>query len=134
MLPRTRFPPKPNFRFERKPWEKDALDKNFWQRDTSETNNKEGQHSDELRRKKLCFTCFQPWTLGHKCAKGKSKYIEVFSDNDDYEGGMDEEGHISYQEEAYETTTEKEKQEENYPSLDKARMTVLLVVPHCHAI
>ena len=61
---------------------------------------------DELRRKKLCFTCFQPWTLGYKCAKGKAQYIEVFSDNDEYEGGMDEEGHNSYQEEAYETTAE----------------------------
>ena len=24
VIPRTRFPPKPNFRFERKPWKKDA--------------------------------------------------------------------------------------------------------------
>ena len=33
VLPRTRFPPKPNFRFERKPWRKDAPDKKFWKRD-----------------------------------------------------------------------------------------------------
>ena len=38
--PRTRFPPKPNFRFERKTWEKDSPDKKFWQRDTSKNNNK----------------------------------------------------------------------------------------------
>ena len=41
VLPRTRFPPKPNFKFERKPWKKDAPDKNFWQKDTLEKNNKE---------------------------------------------------------------------------------------------
>src|SRR5713226_1409886 len=48
VLPRTRFPPKTNFRFERNPWKKDAPDKNFWQRDTFENNNKEGQNKDEL--------------------------------------------------------------------------------------
>ena len=40
VLPRTRFPPKPKFRFERKPWKNDAPNKNFWQRDTSEKNKK----------------------------------------------------------------------------------------------
>ena len=58
--------------------------------------------------KKLCFTCFQPWTPGHKCAKGKSQYIEVFSDNDEYEGGMDEEEHTSDKEEEYETSAAEE--------------------------
>ena len=67
--------------------------------------------SPTLRIKKLCFTCFQPWTPGHKCTKGKAQYIEVFSDNDEYEGGMDEEGHISDKEEVYETIFEEEKQE-----------------------
>ena len=45
---RTRFPPKPNSIFERNPWQKDAPDKNIWQRDTYENNNKEGQNKDEL--------------------------------------------------------------------------------------
>ena len=54
----------------------------------------------------MCFTCFQPWTWGHKCAKGKAQYIEVFSDNDGYEWGMEKEGHISYQEDSYETVVE----------------------------
>ena len=40
VLPRTRFPPKPNFRFERTPWKKDEPDKKFWERDKYE-NNKE---------------------------------------------------------------------------------------------
>ena len=97
VLPRTRNPPKPNLKFERKPWKNDAPDKKFRKRDTSEKNNKEGHNRDELQRKKLCFTCFQPWTLGHKCAKGMAQYIEVLSNNDEYEGGMDEEGRISYQ-------------------------------------
>ena len=61
---------------------------------------------DELRRKKLCFTCFQPWAPGHKCAKGKAQYIKVFFDNDEYEGGMDEQGNTSDQEDPYETEAE----------------------------
>ena len=66
-------------------------------------NKKEGLNRDELQRKKLCFTCFQPWTPGHKCTKGKTQYIEVFFNNDKNEGFMDEEGHILDQEDAYET-------------------------------
>ena len=80
-------------------------------RDTYENNKKEGQNRDKIRRKRLCFTCFQPWTSRHKCAKGKAQCIEVFFDNDEYEGGMDEEENISNQEETYETTAEEEKQE-----------------------
>ena len=34
----------------------------------------------------MFFKCFQPWTPGHKCAKGKAQYIEVFSDDDEYKG------------------------------------------------
>ena len=48
VLPRTTFPPKPNFRFERKPWQKDAPDRKFWQKDTFEKNKKEGQNKEEL--------------------------------------------------------------------------------------
>ena len=82
----------------------------------------------------MCFTCFQPWTPRHKCTKGKAQYIEVFSDNDEYEGGMDEEGHNSDQDEAYETVAEEERQEENHPSLEKARMVVPSAVPRYHTI
>ena len=38
---------------------------------------------DELRRKKLCFCCQEPWAPGHKCVKGKSHYIEVFLEIDE---------------------------------------------------
>ena len=40
---------------------------------------------DELRRRKLCFTCQVPWVLGHKCAKGREIFIEVFSKSEDEE-------------------------------------------------
>jgi len=38
----------------------------------------------ELRRKKLCFSCKDPWEPGHRCmGKGKVHYIEVLSDEED---------------------------------------------------
>jgi hypothetical protein len=41
----------------------------------------------DLRRRKLCFSCQEPWVPGHRCAgKAKAHYIEVFSDS-----GEDEE-------------------------------------------
>ena len=40
---------------------------------------------DELRRRKLCFTCQVPWVLGHKCAKGREIFIEAFSKSEDEE-------------------------------------------------
>jgi hypothetical protein len=40
----------------------------------------------ELRRKKLCFSCQEPWVSGHRCAsKAKAHYIEVFYDSGDDE-------------------------------------------------
>ena len=42
----------------------------------------------DLRRKKLCFTCQEPWVPGHRCVgKARVHYIEVYSDSDedDYE-------------------------------------------------
>ena len=45
--------------------------------------NKEVPSIEELQRNKLCFTCQQPWVLGHRCAKGKAHYIEVFSKDDE---------------------------------------------------
>ena len=46
VLPKTRFPPKPNFKFDKKPWKKDALDRKFWQKDTFEKNKKEGKNNE----------------------------------------------------------------------------------------
>ena len=48
-------------------------------------NQSRGPLDDEtrrdLRRKRLCFTCQEPWAPGHRCAIGKAHYIEVFSDS-----------------------------------------------------
>ena len=67
------FLPSLTSKFEKKPWQRDAPDKNPFQRDSIENNKKEGLNKDEIRRKKLCFTFFQPWTPGHKCTKGKAQ-------------------------------------------------------------
>jgi hypothetical protein len=41
---------------------------------------------NELRRKKLCFNCKDPWEPGHRCmGKGKAHYIEVLSESEDEE-------------------------------------------------
>jgi hypothetical protein len=37
----------------------------------------------QLRRKKLCFSCKEPWEPSHRCmGKGKAHYIKVLSDSD----------------------------------------------------
>eukprot|EP00253_Pinus_taeda_P036497 PITA_36497 len=35
----------------------------------------------ELKRKRLCFTCQEPWAPGHRCTAGKAHFIEVFSES-----------------------------------------------------
>ena len=40
----------------------------------------------ELRKKRLCFTCQEPWVPGHICAAGRAHYIEVFSDFEEEDG------------------------------------------------
>ncbi|KAH9293373.1 hypothetical protein KI387_041420 [Taxus chinensis] len=55
-------------------------------------NNKEIEARNELRRKKLCFTCRDPWTPNHRCLpKGAAHYIEVISDVEDEEESVDHE-------------------------------------------
>ena len=44
----------------------------------------------DLRRRKLCFTCQEPWAPSHRCATGKALYIEVFSDNEGEEDAYEE--------------------------------------------
>ena len=84
VLPRTKYPPKPNFpsKFKegKKPWKNDSYTK----------ENKEGPSKENSRRTKLFFTCQQPWVPGHRCAKGKSHYIEVFSEDDENEEDEEE--------------------------------------------
>jgi hypothetical protein len=45
----------------------------------------------ELRQKKMCYTCKEPWTPRHRCmGKGKIHYIEVIS----YSEEEDDVGHL----------------------------------------
>ena len=52
-------------------------------------NQNKGPLSDDfrrdLRKRKLCFTCQEPWAPGNRCAAGKAHYIEVFSDSEEEE-------------------------------------------------
>jgi hypothetical protein len=54
-----------------------------------EWKGKEKLHDEtrrELMRKKLCFTCKDPWVPSHKCmGKGEIHYIEVAADSVDSE-------------------------------------------------
>lgn len=78
VVPKTTFPPKcfpPQKGKDKKPFQKEWFDKN---RLSDETR-------DELRRK-VCFSCKEPWESGHGCmGKGKVHYIEDLSDSDDEE-------------------------------------------------
>ena len=46
----------------------------------------------ELKKKRLCFTCQEPWALGvgHRCAAGKAHFIEVFSESSGEEDDEDD--------------------------------------------
>jgi hypothetical protein len=55
----------------------------------------------ELMRKKLCFSCRDPWVPGHRCmGKGEIHYIEVAADNVDSEEGEKDSGSIGLEEES----------------------------------
>jgi hypothetical protein len=54
----------------------------------------------ELMRKKLCFTCKDPWVPGHRCmGKGEIHYIEVAADSVDSEEEEHDSGSTSSEEE-----------------------------------
>ena len=77
VLSKTRYPPKPTFPYNlkdvKKPRKKDSFGK----------DKKDGPSKEDIKRKKLCFTCHQPWVPGHKCARGKEHFIEVLSDDEE---------------------------------------------------
>jgi hypothetical protein len=51
-------------------------------------------------RKKLCFTCKDPWVPGHRCmGKGEIHYIEVATDSVDSEEEEHDSGSTSSKEE-----------------------------------
>ena len=69
---------------DRKPFQRD-IPKKTWLDDDTRKN---------LRRKKLCFTCQEPWVPGQRCSgKAKSHYIEVYldSEGEDYKQETTEE-------------------------------------------
>ena len=73
-LPKPTFPNKDK---EKKPFQQEWPKKNWMDDDTR----------NELRRKKLCFTCQEPWIPGHRwLGKGKAHCFEVYFDS-----GEDEE-------------------------------------------
>jgi hypothetical protein len=83
-VPKSRFPPKPTFPIkdkDKKPFQKDWPRKDRMDEDTRR----------ELRRKKLCFSCQEPWAPGHRCSgKGKAHYIEVYSDSGEDEDDQEQ--------------------------------------------
>jgi hypothetical protein len=55
----------------------------------------------ELMRKKIFFSCRDPWILGHRCmGKGEIHYIEVASDNVHSEEEEQNSGSTSSEEES----------------------------------
>lgn len=55
----------------------------------SKGNQEKGSLSDDfhkyLSRRKICFTCQEPWAPGHRCAIGKAHNIEVLFDSEEEE-------------------------------------------------
>ena len=84
-VPKVRLPPKTNFPIEdeeRKLVQKEWPKKEWMDNDTRQ----------DLRRKKLCFTCQEPWIPGHRCSgKGKAYYIEAYYDSEEDEYYQDQE-------------------------------------------
>jgi len=64
-VPKTRFLPKANF-------PNKYNDKKSFQKEWNGKNRMDSSIKYELRRKKLCFSCQEPWAPGHKCSKGKA--------------------------------------------------------------
>jgi hypothetical protein len=55
----------------------------------------------ELMRKKLCFSCIDPWVPVHRCmGKGEIHYIEVATNNVDSEEEEQDGGSTSSEEES----------------------------------
>ena len=75
----------------------------------------------ELRRKKLCFTCREPWVLGHRClGKGQVHYIEVSSKSN------------SNEHEEFHDTKEEEEEEKEKEISKGGTLAALSRVPRYH--
>jgi hypothetical protein len=65
-------------------------DRKPFQREWKGKEKLDEETRQELMRKKLCFSCRDPWVLGHRCmGKGEIHYIEVATDSVDSEEEQD---------------------------------------------
>jgi hypothetical protein len=78
-VPKIRFLPKPIVTLKTK-------EIRLPQRDWANKPKLDEETKRELRKKKLCFSCQEPWEPGHICVEkdgmGKAHYIEVYSNSD----------------------------------------------------
>ena len=77
-------------------------------------------------KKVAMFHMPTPWVPGHRCAKGKEHYIEVFPEDDEEE--EEEEAQLAAQEEGYQTT------EEEQPTPDTRKIAALSGIPRFHTL
>jgi hypothetical protein len=65
-------------------------DRKPFQRERKGKEKLDDETRQELMRKKLCFSCRDPWVPGHRCmGKGEIHYIEVAADSVDSEEEQD---------------------------------------------
>jgi hypothetical protein len=61
-------------------------DRRPFQREWKGKDKLDDETKRELMRKNLCFSCKDPWVLGHRCmGKGEIHYIEIETDSVDSE-------------------------------------------------
>jgi hypothetical protein len=74
-------------------------DRKPFQREWKGKENLDDETRRDLMRKKLCFSCRDPWVPGHRCmGKGEIHYIEVVADNVDSEEEEQDSGSTSSEE------------------------------------
>jgi hypothetical protein len=74
-------------------------DRKPFQREWKGTEKLDDETRRELMRKKLCFSCRDPWVPGHRCmGKGEIHYIEVATDSMDNEEEEEDSGSTSSEE------------------------------------
>jgi hypothetical protein len=82
-------------------------DRKPFQREWKVKEKLDNETRREIMRKKLCFSCREPWVPGHRCMdKGEIHYITVATDNVDSEEEEEDSGSTSSEEES--TPTEEQ--------------------------
>ena len=70
---------------DRKPFHREA------QPTKEESKRLDNETLNDLRKKKLCFHCREPWDLSHKCPlKAKAKQMEYFSAEESVDGDSEQ--------------------------------------------